>query len=110
MRKVKTSELGGRALDWAVGKARGFSDEQIFGWDTFKGCKELIPWASNWALSGKLLDSEIMEVVQRRNPNSVLCRVAGGVWQEGPTILVAAMRAFVHEHLGEKVDVPEELL
>ena len=110
MSKVKTSALTGKPLDWAVGKARGFSDEQIFGWDTFKRCKELIPWANNWALSGKLLDSENMEVLQKRNPDSVLCRVLYGTWYEGPTILVAAMRAFVASKLGEEVEVPEDLL
>lgn len=111
--KVKTSELTGPALDWAVAKADGWSEEGIE--DIANGDKyPEHDFSTDWSQGGPIIERECMDL---------LC-LAGGDdgWQAdkylhtekvegyGPTPLIAAMRCFCASRLGDEVDVPEELL
>lgn len=109
--KVKTSELSGAALDWAAGKARGLSDDEIYGWDPIKGVKELIPWASNWALAGPLIERERIYVYPHPDGSTWLAVLKGAAFnEESATPLIAAMRCYVASKLGAEVEVPVALL
>ena len=103
---MKTSELTGAALDWAVGTAMKLPPPY---WADGK-CAN---FSTDWAQGGPIIEREGFE----------LCRIessAFGVeWRAqidcdcrsyGPTPLIAAMRCYVASKLGDEVDVPEELL
>ena len=118
---MKTSDLTGDALDWAVGVAEG---EQLTVRDRFPCVLNAGGrWnpSSNWSQGGPIIERE-------RIAPSPEFRCAGyerpeGAWywlayvlgpsnvdgsfeSSGPTPLVAAMRCYVASKLGAEVDVP----
>ena len=114
---MKTSELTGAALDWAVAKCEG---EQL--WIGSKVCERICPdngeplfWepSTNWVQGGPIIEREKIRLDCAWNPGpwEGSCKIDGiTAWTEGPTPLIAAMRCFVASKLGDGVDVPEELL
>ncbi len=114
--KIKTSELTGAALDWAVAKAEGILDrielEQINGvWSVTipdLGC--IFEPSICWTQGGSIIEREGIEL-SRYAPQ--WAAYLGGLIKtsgHGPTPLVAAMRCYVASKLGDEIDVPEELL
>jgi hypothetical protein len=98
--KLKTSELTGAALDWAVarcelGDAINEVDDPHF-------------YSTDWALGGPIIEQE-------KNRTDITMVLSGGtrIWAdedyEGPTPLIAAMRCYVASQLGDEVEVPDEL-
>jgi hypothetical protein len=100
---MKTSELTGAALDWAVAKCEGYQ-------------LDLVPEGSytpstDWAQGGPIIEREAI-TVSEGSP------VAGLEWmacdrgsthiQHGPTYLIAAMRCYVASKLGDTVKIPED--
>lgn len=110
--RVKTSELSGAALDWAVTKAKGYADF-VLDAKRFREMHDTghYNYSTEWAQGGPIIEREGMDL---------MCAddywLAGipfeddAVQVEGPTPLVAAMRCFVLSRLGESVDIPEELV
>ena len=93
---MKTSELTGAALDWAVALA----------------LEEYRPvavphYSTDWAQGGPIIEREEIDLVQ----------ICPGTWRafnagrlfHGPTPLIAAMRCYVASKLGDEIDVPAEL-
>ena len=132
---MKTSELSGAALDWAVWTAAGGAAAYP---KTASGKAFLKLWKGNtskyvhpstdWSQGGPIIEREEIEIVNivhvfqgqhLRWRKSVLrpkftfqnytSRMAEPVEAIGPTPLVAAMRCFVASKLGDEVDVPDEL-
>ena len=118
--QVKTSELSGVALNWAVAKCEGLD---ITIGKTEQGSKltVLTPidglWrhfkpSTDWAQGGPIIEREAIEI----KPQNF-----GEYWvalypqwqtshrQEGQTPLIAAMRCYVASKLGSPVDIPDEL-
>ena len=98
--KLKTSDLTGSALDWAVAKAYG--QEEAFG-----------SFSTNWLIGGPIIEREKIDVLYMGDSVTDYWRaeaVGGYTFAEGPTPLIAAMRCFVSSKLGDEIDVPEELL
>lgn len=106
--KIKTRELSGAALDWAVGQAHEDAD--------------LVPvaYSTDWAHAGPIIERDGIGVDCKRNDNGEIeewvayNEVADDEnWDAnvsyGPTPLIAAMRCFVSSHLGDEVDIPNEL-
>ena len=102
---MKTFELTGAALNWAVGKAEGLDD-----W--------LAPvnYCGQWEHGGPIIEREgITTICWNKNPDQWHARR----WLEldGPastvfkasTPLIAAMRCYVASKLGDEVNVPEGL-
>jgi hypothetical protein len=122
--KLKTSDLTGAALDWAVAKSEvvvlardpmGFGDGS---WWTIEHTpfqdtpKQRVGFtyspSTNWAQGGPIIEREGIATLPC--PRGWAARVGfGGEYIEGPTPLIAAMRCFVASKLGDEVDVPEEL-
>lgn len=104
---MKTSELTGVALDWAVTKAEGFDSEVTSSdWGMWG-------WATDWAQGGEIIEREKirLDTSWREEDGHWAARIDGvGGWWGGDTPLVAAMRCYVASQLGDEVDVPEELL
>ena len=118
--KIKTSELIGPALDWAVSKCEGVNEEAFrlyyeptepADYDS-NGYPEF-HYSTVWAQGGPIIEREMLNLSPTSTdiwncwPNF---RMSDELWQRGPTPLVAAMRCFVASKLGDKVDVPEELV
>jgi hypothetical protein len=116
---VKTSELKGAALDWAVAKCEGATDE----WDGYKpffwrgvACiriggfdVEYTP-STDWALGGPIIEREGIAIAAHLDGDEW---IAENYWREvtqtGPTPLIAAMRCYVASCLGDEVDASSEL-
>ena len=115
---MKTSELTGAALDWAVAKCEGatnlrqnphrFDDRLLVQmanrpehFDTFR-------FSTNWSQGGPIIERERFVV----EPWGIgwVCSISRCMLHHGPTPLIAAMRAFVASKLGDEVEIPEELL
>jgi hypothetical protein len=111
---MKTSDLIGRALDWAVAAAQGIEVHTCIGFVSVDS--EIYDPSEDWALGGPIIERERISILM-----AGWDEVDGAlpVWQassysgreviEAHTPLVAAMRCFVASRLGEEVDVPEEL-
>ena len=113
--KIKTADLIGPALDWAVAKCEG----KIYGYkhQLVDDCRDVIPYtpSSDWSQGGPLIQWECLDVrvfAEHGAPDG------GPYWiserhpavGHGPTPLIAVCRCFVASRLGDEVDVPDELV
>ena len=121
--KVKTNELTGAALDWAVAKCEGEEVRLVKGqletlW-TDNGYKP----STDWAQGGPIIEREkvCVEYMAGAGDGGLDVWVAevlhedrkyGGVMSsagQGPTPLIATMRCYAASKLGDEVEIPEEL-
>ena len=102
---MKTSELTGPALDWAVATANS-SGLILPSW--FLGSDYALKYSTDWAQGGPIIERERIEVIIWQDVWSAMMR--SSTQQDGPTPLIAAMRCLVASKLGDEVDVPEELI
>lgn len=109
---IKTSELTGAALDWAVAQAIG----------EYKPVA--VPsYSTDWAQGGPIIEREMIDV-NCVNPglwsakwwanNSGMVknpaqRFKQNIQTDGPTPLIAAMRCYVASKMGEEIEIPKEL-
>lgn len=113
---MKTSELTGAALDWAVAKCEGWerdmerryhSDAQDFQYE----------YSTDWAQGGPIIEREKLEL-HCWDFHSMPWKAV--MWWDdedssaeiqayGTTPLIAAMRCYVASKLGDEVEIPEEL-
>lgn len=124
--KIKTNELTGPALDWAVAKC-GKGDLRL-QYDSREGLifRNILGWMAYrpsvaWEQGGPIIAREKLCVgyqhqldpvyVPLLDPDTICWArtTAGGYLKYGPTPLIAAMRCFVASKLGDEVEVPEEL-
>ena len=133
---MKTADLTGPALDWAVAKCLGLGYRHDFkygpmyfrtpspdgsvAWDNYP-----LPYSTDWAQGGPIIEREGIALWLSNEPEKGLWAAADKRWMDlpadseefmnmpdpwhGPTPLIAAMRCFVASKLGDEVDVPEEL-
>ena len=109
--KMKSSELTGHALDWAVAKAWQpvYSDKHILEHATKKGFRP----STNWCMGGPIIERENITLCSR----SIICpdipwvavSAMGNITILGPTPLIAALRCYVASKLGDEVEIPAEL-
>lgn len=114
--KIKTEELTGPALDWAVAKV-WYGPEYDMSIPLFDDGLIFQPSAL-WQHGGPIIEREeislyheipaMRDSIWQARP-SLSAKGAGGRWGIGPTPLIAAMRCFVASRLGDEVDIPEEL-
>ncbi|BDP33361.1 DUF2591 family protein [Vibrio parahaemolyticus] len=127
MSRVNVSTLEGAVLDWAVAKCQnlpikhdpmGFgsgSEAGFWVWDDDpKGYITKIGRgyspSTNWQLGGPIADAQNISLISPSD-GSTTCSayVKGGeCTQNGNTLLIAAMRAYVCSVLGENIDLPEK--
>lgn len=127
---MNVKDLTGPALHWAVARALklnvircGAGPSQYLAYIP-KGKRTYYKWepTTNWKQAGPLIDQYIVNFwmhvkYQKSDPDcftavamvpgiqdcAILCAV------EGPTKLVACMRAIVAAHLGDEIELPKEL-
>ena len=100
---MKTSELTGAALDWAVSKCEGVDVTHLYAWDYSTN-----RYSTDWAHGGPIVEREKISLIERA-ADGWCADIYAKDMQYGPTPLIAAMRCFVCSKLGDEVDVPEEL-
>ena len=114
---MKTSELQGAALDWAVAKCllpEGWNDAEIILGDE-------TDYSTDWSQGGPIIEREKIVLLYYG-----LCGDSGP-WEAqiggdihyidqspgdavgGTTPLIAAMRCYVASKLGDEIDIPEEI-
>ena len=99
---MKTNELTGAALDWAVAKC-----EDVYCFDG-----SYTP-STNWAQGGPIIEREGFCIQPFKDGWE--CFVAHRLFEDdhhhskGPTPLIAAMRCYVASKLGDEIDLPKEL-
>ena len=117
---MRTNELSGAALDWAVAEAEGFFKDDmasvrngvvdVFYFDEYSP-------STDWAQGGAIIERERIcledaagmywvATMQYQNDDYDLIYQAE---EQGTTPLVAAMRCYVASCLGDEVQLPEEL-
>jgi hypothetical protein len=116
---MKTSELTGTALDWAVAKCLGIEwwaaedprDGLFFDRDR---TMRFSP-STNWNQSGPIIEQESIGISLSANgcwqahqfdPEDDL---NAAFYQTGTAPLIAAMRCYVASKLGDEVGIPDEL-
>lgn len=101
---MKTNELTGLALDWAVAKCENVVYHGP-AWTKF---------SVDWAQGGPIIERE--EIFLAKSLRGCWNAVAydaqhtATAFEDGPTPLIAAMRCYVASKLGDDVDIPEELI
>lgn len=133
--KIKTSELTGAALDWAVAVCKGYevvnliegipraeSHRPEYGLRHKETGEEIPLWrinwhpSTNWEEGGPIIDRiegfELKCWLESKPDSRCEAHIHNyeGNWVAfGPTPLIAAMRCYVASKLGDEIEIPEEL-
>jgi hypothetical protein len=121
---MKTSELTGAALDWAVAKCENVVNQHfITQWE--QGHRN---YSTDWSDGGPIIEREKINVNEKRlvgkSESGHDVDVHKGwrahinrsaYWMsvksfEGPTPLIAAMRCYCCAQLGDEIEIPQELM
>jgi hypothetical protein len=110
---MKTSELTGQALDWAVAKCEGvgvwYDDLPQVLRKTQGNEGEYAP-SDDWSQGGPIIEREKLDLFCSGNVwDSSTGERGNNSIQSGTTPLIAAMRCYVASKLGDEVNVPEAL-
>lgn len=119
MIEMKTAQLIGPALDWAVAKAEGYDE----GWllrqmnNPNPATRAIPAYSTDWGQGGPLIERLAgfqLKIWLESSPGTK-CEAAihdyKGDWIVfGPTPLIAAMRCLVAAKLGDTVQIPSELI
>lgn len=123
--KIKTSELTGAALDWAVAKCEGMSirlvrhsnDECLHPMavnPSSGAVLRLLQFSESWAQGGPIIEREQI-TVGPWDTSPFMAHKGTAHWGRhatryiGPSPLIAAMRCYVASKLGDEVEIPKEL-
>jgi hypothetical protein len=96
---MKTNELKGLALDWAVAKCEGHGIGVLDD-----------PWfapSTDWAQGGAIIERECISLMPKVHRNWYWTAELFDFSFDGATPLVAAMRCYVASKLGDEVELPE---
>lgn len=121
--KIKTADLIGPALDWAVAECLEATRIQLYECNGRRMIRVSLPegihapWEPScyWGQGGPIIEQEAIGIgclgksAMYANP-WLAARTEDNTDYAGPTPLIAAMRCFVASRLGDEVDIPEELL
>jgi hypothetical protein len=122
---MKTSELTGAALDWAVAKCEGrgfvFGETDYTDGHTYqRGTAQATGphYSTDWSQGGPIIEREKMDIAcWDIHSMPWKASIDGGTdagvalyVEYGPTPLIAAMRCYVASKLGDDINIPEELL
>ena len=122
---MKTSELTGAALDWAVAQCEGknsvascYYEDNVPLWLDEAPHPVWEP-STNWVQGGAIIERERIQITPRGKTtdlweaiifDNIFMDDGSDCFQIGATPLEAAMRCYVESELGDEVEVPEELI
>jgi hypothetical protein len=113
---MKTSELTGAALDWAVAKCEGATDEwhtdKPFFWNGVPCVREAghdvhYTPSTDWAQGGPIIERE--KITLEWTGEDWMAYIKHDDEFFGVTPLISAMRCYVASKLGDEIEIPEEL-
>jgi hypothetical protein len=97
---MKTSELTGAALDWAVAMAENWAGADF----------EVKPYTTSWAHGGPIIEREGISINSHLDGYEWFARDYWGMnEQAAEKPLVAAMRCYIANKLGDTVEIPDQL-
>jgi hypothetical protein len=109
---MKTSELTGKPLAWAVAKCEGIIVTTIAGssglfigggFDKFKP-------STDWSQGGPIIEREMIHLTRQYGKWVAKMYMDDGVVSaKDSEPLIAAMRCYVASRLGDEVEIPKEL-
>jgi hypothetical protein len=109
--RIKTSELTGAPLNWAVAEIENPKPEHYRDYEGLEWEREYLP-STDWAQGGPIIEQEGMTIAL--DAFGWEARHYDGETEPwtmtGDTPLIAAMRCYVASKLGDEVEIPEELL
>ncbi len=123
--KIKTSELKGVALDWAVALCEGYQpiDHSTMAnlWVERKNARGVMDYepvsslkysSAAWGKGGPIIERHGICLIsdQEGTGEDWVARMPEGDDFRGRTALVAAMRCYVASKFGSEVEVPDELM
>lgn len=120
--RFKTSELDGPALNWAVDEARGQGSTFLKFWNDhvdkrFVHCQVMRNYCGDAGCGAQIIFDERITLRVSTMPGTAWAafydepgHYHARFRQTAMEPLVAAMRVFVNKHLGDEVEVPDELL
>ena len=112
---MKTAELTGAALDWAVSKCEGVDVTHLYAWDYSRH-----KYSTDWAQGGPIIELEEITIAWGKDTEDWWACVGdsrrfdtdtpdGVTTFVDPQPLIAAMRCYVASKLGDEVEIPEGL-
>ncbi len=120
---MRTDELTGAALDWAVAKCEGLEVYIDDGMVRLVGQpfdRKYAFWtpSTDWEQAGPIIEREKIEITKGNPLYFPEGNEKGDYYEDlwiagkyhGQTPLIAAMRCYVASKLGDEVEIPEELL
>ena len=105
--KIKTTELDGAQLDYAVAHCEELKLSRLSGGEFLLSNGDFWFPSTNWAQGGPIIEREGIALGQTADGWEATCD--GAVYVYGKTPLIAAMRCYVASKLGDEVEVPEEV-
>lgn len=121
LRRIKTSDATGNALNWLVATCEGwaeYTNDEVFG-KVFQRSPsgnlvhlrlDDTRYSEDWAEGGPIIEREAIGFSTMDGVTWIADSFVTSHQQYGPAQLVAAMRCHVSGKLGAEVDVPEDLL
>ena len=120
---MRTNELTGAALDWAVAQCEllNGADYTLEVDRDFDGTLRvnfggMYPeWSTDWQEGGAIIERERLSTTPRDGyweayyQDNLFQDDGSDYFQKGATPLIAAMRCYVASKLGDEVQLPEEL-
>ena len=127
--KLKTSELTGSALDYSVAIAKGipsadlklpsYKGDSLFRYirddegeltGNYMTGPDLL-FSRKWEAAGPIIEKEQFSIAA---PSPINKCWTAMTWrneskQDGPTLLIAAMRCYVQSKLGDEVEIPNKI-
>lgn len=110
---MKTANLIGPALDWAVAKCEGWEEQWNMRYARYP---EMYAFSTDWSQGGPIIEREQIIIAPYADViDGPFAGWAALKWMpdrqlvKGPTPLVAAMRRYVTSKLGDEVNVPKAL-
>jgi hypothetical protein len=126
---MKTSELIGPALDWAVAKCEGYDehewDHEVSNMWLIRRSTQTEHWlidyfqpSTDWSQGGAIIEREDLaighansgEAPENRFGASKIGIHPWAIEAGGPTKLIAAMRCYIASKVGDEIEIPKELI
>lgn len=115
---MKTSNLIGAALDFAIAKCEEFklapidNGDNCVYYDDKQDNLQIYSPSNDWAQGGPIIEREGITLERFKNSNkwSAFMFSTGDCEMACDTPLIAAMRCYVASKLGDDVEIPKELI
>lgn len=114
--KIKTSELTGIALDYAVAVCENrYGQVYIRNGKLYEPlCEDYLCYTTDYVFGGPIIERECINLTCCYDKTTWFADIdqpdTADVLQKGETLLIAAMRCYVASKLGDTVEIPNELL